>query len=279
MKNNKFIIYHKDSDGFGCRYLLESIYGEMDSYEFQYGDELPEIKDYDKVFICDVTLSQGILDELELLNDSVHYYDHHPASENLVEHDSLFIHYDPNYCATMIVYMEECMTEDEIDFYLLAIDAYDTWKWKNTEGKDYKNNLKYFANYLNSLKDYDSFKWVIDYNSDQEIINKGYVLYEYEYNNAKLALERGIVVNIKGAEFLVINGNYNLDFYELEIPTKRYIFYRQNGNTFNLSIRGLSGYPVRDRVLATFENGGGHELACGANIDLNMFYKLMNNEL
>lgn len=76
------VIYHAHClDGFGSAYIVWTIYGDTAEYfPMSYGDELPELRDRDVLFV-DFSLKRGAMLQLAAVNKQITVLDHHKTAE------------------------------------------------------------------------------------------------------------------------------------------------------------------------------------------------------
>ncbi len=146
------LITHTDLDGVSPIILLNLTNENFEYKSIEIHDVESEfeklfannIKDYDVIYICDLTIPQDIYDKLD--NENINYYvfDHHASHEYAKNNPrvSLIIDYNgKKTCATEVFYKYLLQTHKELDTlvikdYVEQVRQLDTFTFESDKGRD-----------------------------------------------------------------------------------------------------------------------------------------------
>ena len=146
------LITHTDLDGVSPIILLNLTNEDFEYKSIEIHDVPAEfeklfannIKDYDVIYICDLTIPQDIYDKLD--NENINYYvfDHHASHDYAKDYPrvSLIIDYNgKRTCATEIFYKYLLQTHKELDTlvikdYVEQVRQVDTFTFESDKGRD-----------------------------------------------------------------------------------------------------------------------------------------------
>lgn len=281
------LISHIDKDGYGCNYLLKNLYPEcnIDAINIEYEDIentiidfFKEYKNYDQLFITDLSLSPSICKLIDSYKNKIkiNYYDHHETSLHANKYDWAEVITgieNKKTCATEIlaIYKLINIRKDikNYDFLLEFIEdvrLWDTWDFNKTNNKipSKINDLLYLLGpekWIEELDKYKSLNKMIENNKTlldfrekdiQNYINKkNKNIIEYNINEYKVGCvfaER--YLSQLGNELANRHPEYDL----IAMITPTTVSYRTNKENINCA------------EIAKLLGGGGHPKSAGSPI-------------
>lgn len=273
----RILITHTDLDGAGCAIIFKRRYPDI-TVEYHDYDTIDRISrdlwncrnQYDEIYFADITPNEEY--GMKMVEDPKFVLiDHHITREYLRNvSDRPNIVYDTAYCATYLTakYLSEYVTQYEKQkAFILAVDAYDTWKLDSeyrTHGLE-----------LNLLFDYYGMeRFVEEFANMRYIIDKEGVILEVlqkiasDYLAEKLKQGR-IKVDKNGYTYFEVytaekGGSIGILVDDPDFPDDcEYI------KVINLNdlVVGLYSKDHNVSAIAELHGGGGHRTAAGYEIE------------
>ena len=293
---------HTDLDGVSCEILGKIAFGEdIDVVRCNYGDIDTKVeefingaKEYDKLFITDISVNKEIADKLLSVSDKVILLDHHKTALWLNEYPYALVQVEDEsvgkMCGAYLFYEYLKKNHKEFDdtpalkLFIDYVRMYDTWEWKEKYDNIIPkrlNDLMYMdgpnefidkmvyrlENNLFILDDTDLMKLQIE----QTYINS-YIAQKNETLMVNDDLFPGYTVGITFADKYISElGNKLCELHpELDFVV-----------LINMSTLTVSYRTVKDNLdlsdIAKGFGGGGHPKASGSRFDVSIVNDMLNN--
>ena len=293
---------HTDLDGVSCEILGKIAFGEdIDVVRCNYGDIdtkveefINDAKEYDKLFITDISVNKEIADKLLSVSDKVILLDHHKTALWLNEYPYALVQVEDEsvgkMCGAYLFYEYLKKNHKEFDdtpalkLFIDYVRMYDTWEWKEKYDNIIPkrlNDLMYIdgpnefidkmvyrlENNLFILDDTDLMKLQIE----QTYINS-YIAQKNETLMVNDDLFPGYTVGITFADKYISElGNKLCELHpELDFVV-----------LINMSTLTVSYRTVKDNLdlsdIAKGFGGGGHPKASGSRFDASIVNDMLNN--
>jgi len=308
MKNGKIYgIFHNDLDGYGCGKVASSYVNLVEGKYLNYAKTYTEIenycnetyKNYDGLIVADLNLDLNSLERLNKLAGegyAIMYFDHHFKSTEQIEffkNSDILFDYDKEYCATYIMFKHFVSygyatntNRTKMAEIVDMIDAWDMFKWKNSEtyevvnekARDLNTYFKYFGsektlekidNYVNDKFDrlFSSIEFsnirFINKTIRNAIIDKSKNIVTMEYPFEDEVYKIGITFYAEKDVSEIGNGIAELN------PDLAFIVIIDMVHN-SVNFRSVSVKPNLAKVAALY-GGGGHPKAAGCNLDQKAF--------
>lgn len=288
------LITHTDLDGISnvillklCNIKFDYILKEVSELG-EYLDSLDEkvLKKYDNIYITDLSMNKDIYDKLDKLNvkDKVKIFDHHKTHYINNNYNQII---NINECGTSIFYN---YLKEIYDFnsnilleYVNHVKNWDIWTWKENNDSiapklDKIVNLYgkeiFIKEFTKKLKKNNEFKF--------NNFEKKYLLLIEENINKYLLRKELEIIKIKYDKYTV--GVLYVSKYQNELS--EYLLTKKPELDFLMFINldgGISFRTKKDEIdvsiIAKKINGGGHKMAAGAPINLDIKNNIIKNIL
>ena len=300
---------HTDLDGVGCGLVLQLMLRNKYISDIQYANynEINEVvsnfinkegyKGYDYIFITDISVNEDVAEKINEINSEKNKFiliDHHETSKWLNKYDWAKVESEINLFADKFkkvsgtylfaLYLKDNFREEierhnysQIISFILSVDSYDTWNWKNEDHNEYLskelNDLFYI---LGRKRFIDTIFMDISKGMDvKEIIAKFSLLLELEEDKKKRyiksksesIIEKEFTVEDKVYEFGVVFAEQFVS----ELGNKLNELNPQYDFIMIISDGKVSLRTIHDEIkvneIAELFGGGGHPKASGFEYD------------
>ena len=280
----------------------------IDFIGFHYGDPIPDLSEYDKVIMCDISFPKEEMYSIyNKLHDNFIWIDHHISAIN----DNVYI--DDNICkghkyngvrdinfAACELTWKYFFPNDTMPEIVKLLGRYDCFGHKGTDEEQKVLEFQYGArqSISNYEEAYEYLKWEIRHKDTgnsyiDRIHDTGKSIYGYLCTEAKQAYENGFNVILKEPNELVpsnpvkdISRNFICINKERVNPINFGIDYHKDGydgcacfhyanGIWNFSLYNDNG-EVDCSVIAKQYGGGGHKGAAGFRLNNEQLNELMN---
>lgn len=277
------LFYHGPClDGEMCRSLLENKIPHLISISVLAGklsfsliqEKLAQNleRKIEQIFICDLSISQDILNSLELLPQKVYIFDHHKNLISFVPANITYI--SGTFCAAILTWNKMYPDLKEVPLMLKYIDDQDRGQ----------HILPHTADVLNAIhfrkRTQNLFHMMKEFNLE-EYKKEGTILTEYRQRQIKDMVQFGDMRSLewKGKTYslLLLTGDRSLRSFGLEESKAELTFfytYDVKSNEFWIACRSrdIDLLPWVScirwlNVEGNFESGGGHSKACGFTVN------------
>lgn len=303
-------IYHsRDLDGWMSAAIVKYWYTEhvktgkftsldnIDFLDWDYGDEIPNLSEYDKVIMVDISFpKEEMLNLWQNKGLNFHWVDHHVSAIKKMEdaHENISSEMYPiqGFRNTQLAACELTwfyfMPDEPLPEIVRLLGAYDIFRHKNTNEEQKVLEFQYGARaYIeNYNKAYYFLKQEIENdksNMMEEILKSGEGIYKYLCTEAQKIYKKGFtiylqekthddgkIVGVKFRKFICFNkerfnlSNFNIDYYEDGYVGIASFFH--DGKRWEVTL-----YSDKDNVdcstIAESFGGGGHKHAAGFKIE------------
>ena len=280
-----------DLDGHGCVLVLQHYYKDVDTTytnpnainaKINKFIDSGQYKEYDYIFITDVSVNKKLANRINDLNINVVLLDHHETAIKLNKFDWCHVVIDNGEdleCGTSLVYNylineKQFEPNKNLETFVRTIQLYDTWMWKDKYNVEYPYDLSLLFNiyggkefndiYLERLS--NNFELFTQFEKQLIEIEKKRI---NRYVNSKLSQINKIELKLKGKNYLVglcfsdkyndilgheiCNNNSNLDF-SMMVSNMNSISFRTDKSNIDLA------------KISKIFGGGGHASAAGCQI-------------
>lgn len=277
------IIYHsRDLDGISScvifldwwnRQKFDNV--ELTTLGWDYGNDIPDLSEYDKVTMCDISFPVEKMKELyNKLNDKFIYIDHHISAIKDLEQNKLTSIVglrDASVAATELTW-KYFNPNTEIPLSIELLGMYDSWrnhdkdKWDNMI-LPFQYGMRLTANNIDNFNN----KLLYDDTLVDKIIEVGKNILKYQSQiDDKLCKDNSFECEFHGYKAICLNGGgfnsgvfksmYDENKHDIMIP------FMYNGNEWKFSLYSTKK-DVDCSKLAKLYGGGGHFSAAGFQID------------
>lgn len=269
-----YVLYHRNCyDGFGAAWAAnQGLTGSKVFIPVLYGEPLPDIPDWQDVYIVDFSYPADVLKELVARSKSVTVLDHHKTAEEALTPligtiENLHITFDMNRSGAILTWNHFFPTE-EAPLLLQYVEDRDLWNFKLPESNAING---YIMSYPMDFDEWNSLEDMILDENDTAVI-AGRAIFRTEKNKVEQACNESYLENIGGYAVPVVNVQYSMGSMcgsELlrrnpTAPFAAYWFKRADGKT-QYGLRSRKGEFDCSRIAKMF-GGGGHASACGFTI-------------
>ncbi len=300
---------HTDLDGVGCGVVSQLMLRDTYISDIQYANynEINKFvldflnkegyKGYDYIFITDISVNEDVAEKINEINSEKNKFiliDHHETSKWLNKYDWAKVESEINLFADKFkkvsgtylfaLYLKDNFREEierhnysQIISFILSVDSYDTWNWKNEDHNEYLskelNDLFYI---LGRKRFIDTIFMDISKGMDvKEIIAKFSLLLELEEDKKKRyiksksesIIEKEFTVEDKVYEFGVVFAEQFVS----ELGNKLNELNSQYDFIMIISDGKVSLRTIHDEIkvneIAELFGGGGHPKASGFEYD------------
>ena len=265
MNERFYVLYHRDTDGFGAAYAAWKHWRDAAEYiSVQYKEPLPEIEPGSDVVFVDFCPEESDLLNLIAISKSVIVIDHHKSHQELLTGMPTDI---PNFQAIFdieksgAVLTWEYFNNDPVPELLLYIQDRDLWKWSMSNSKAHSAGL--------ALHGWDFMAW--DMLDSKELIKEGSHVHRYINQRVEEIADRAELTVIDGHE-VPIAGTSLFQSEVGHVLLKKYpdspfsvTFFDFHNHDRVMSLRSRpGGFDVGE--FAKANGGGGHAAAAGYKI-------------
>ena len=261
---------------------------------YTYGDKIPNVSNYDRIIMCDMSLLKGVMEQLhEDHSKEIIWIDHHKSaiedSERPLKYNDLKGIRDINFAACELTwkYFFPMETMPEI---VRLLGRYDCFGHKGTDEEQKVLEFQYGARqYISNYE--EAYKYLLQSLGIRKTLNvhpieyrireKGIVIYQYLCTEAKQAYKNGFEIQFYWAEdigrtngvpkqcfakFIAINRerfnpiNFNIDYHKDGYDGA--VCFHFNGTHWCFSLYNDNGL-VDCYAIAKQFGGGGHAGASG----------------
>jgi oligoribonuclease NrnB/cAMP/cGMP phosphodiesterase (DHH superfamily) len=276
-------VYHYvDFDGICSAKIVQKAIPNCDFLGWNYNQRIPyDLRNYKNIIMVDISLPPDTMNDL-MKSKNIIWIDHHiTAMKDAIDndYDSLDGIRDVNYAGCVLTW-KYFFPSKKLPMGVKLLGDYDIW---NKQDLNYWN--KFILPYQFGLRqlafDIDELDWsyLKDHSDIQEIIERGLLIIDYQnkqYDRLQyLANEivfddvRFISMNHPMSTSMVLEGVFD--------PKKHdaMMVYRYNGKKqkWNISLYTTKEKDVNLANIASKYNGGGHEKACGFEVDTDFMIK------
>lgn len=271
---------------------------------YNYGQPIPDLSEYDKVIMCDISFSSGIMERLYLQfeEDSFIWLDHHKSI--IEEVDNLFDIHKPNVISGLRRYdFAACeltwkyfFPNEPMSEIVRLLGRYDCFGHKGTDEEQKVLEFQYGAR--NCISNYNqAYDWLINCIEDEKsVINTlweaGGFIYQYLCTEAKQNLEHSFVINLEFHSkvdnsavmaviynFRCINKVFNPSAFNLEYSEDGFATFVYSDSKKKWTFTLYSNKEHVDcSLIAKVYGGGGHKGAAGFLCDTETMLKIINND-
>ena len=269
-------------------------FGTLDFISYNYGQPIPDLSEYDKVIMCDISFPKEIMEVLfTSLREKFTWCDHHISAIN----DSKEMYFsssmglrDTKFAACELTWKYFFPNEPMPEIVRL-LGRYDCFGHKGTDEEKKVLEFQYGARMVisNYEEAYDFLTASINYgNSVCESIHvDGAAIYRYLCTEAKQAYKNGFEIYLYYSnndpipkKFICINKerfnpiNFGIDYHK-EGYDGAACFHIDSTGTYCFSLYNDNG-EVDCSIIAREYKGGGHKGAAGFRLTFEQFKQLTN---
>lgn len=272
---------------------------------FNYGDPIPDLSEYDRVIMCDISFPKEEMTKLYIGTKDIIWIDHHISAikDNVTFNIEKGGFYPTNYNGIRDIDFAACeltwkyfFPNEPMPEIVRLLGRYDCFGHKDTDEEQKVLEFQYGArslisNYeeaysylLKSLNPLSEFSCI-----ENDIYNNGKKIYKYLCTEAKQSYKNGFEIKLKepwGTEgayirkFICINKerfnpiNFGID-YHVDGYDGCACFHIDTNGIFCFSLYNDNG-QVDCSQIAKLYGGGGHKGAAGFQVDIKELIKLLN---
>jgi len=281
---------------------------------WDYGDNIPDLSDYDKVIMCDISFPANKMYKLKTqMEGKLIWIDHHISAINACEQERLETNMmpitgvqDPNLAACELTW-NYFFPKQSMPKAVNLLGLYDSFRHKKEGNEELVMNFQYYARAnASGYKDIpewwlsDNIPYGIEQISDYDIylgeaINSGKEIYKYLCVDAKQVYDKAFPIEFENPDYDTINHHP-----ELKINLKFLCVNQERFNPINFGIDyhkdgydGFACFWLKDSkwnfslyndnekvdcsIIAKQYGGGGHFSAAGMITDSETMIKIINN--
>jgi uncharacterized protein len=260
----------------------------LDFIGYNYGQPIPDLSEYDKVIMCDISFPKEEMYKLwHIIDKKVIWIDHHISAindnNNLVWNVKEHGLQDTKYSACELTW-EYFFPDETIPEIVRLLGLYDSFRHKGTDEETKVLEFQYGARQCISNYE-EAYRELIDIiccnNTELKIWNKGKTIYEYLCTEAKQSYKNGFEIWLHDTQqsgrhfkFICINKerfnpiNFGIDYHKDGYDGAA-CFHYANG-MYNFSLYNDNGL-VDCSVIAKQFGGGGHKGAAGFRLTKEEF--------
>lgn len=267
------------------------------------------INDADIIIFTDIAPTLDTYNKLKGLNKDIWIFDHHVSSYDILHnHVTNNYYFTTSKCGTKILFdsiREGQRIKRVIAQFVELVNTYDTWDENSILWKEAKDLHNIKSGYINYFKEYDSEYdknlVFIDRQLEKFVNSKQYYFSEYEKGLAVKGLQRerdnyefakkkmSIRKDDSGNRYAYIEASSKIslicntllkefvDKIDYIIAHSTFEETKENKPNGKVSLRSQGNFDVT--IIAEKWKGGGHKNSSGAELPLDIFSKLKNNEI
>ena len=289
-----FIINHEEKNT-KCR-VVDGI--NLDMLGWDYGDKIPDLSEYDKVIMCDISFPVEKMKALQKrLQDNFIWIDHHISAindlNNYLPQGYLFPQglRDPEFAACELTWKYFFLNEEMPEIVRL-LGRYDCFGHKGTDEEQKVLEFQYGARQLMANYE-DCYKVLVDFNNIntyKSILYSGKSIYQYLCTEAKQIYKKAFEIKLREPnckiaidevlKFLCVNQerfnpiNFGIDYHKDGYDGFACFWYKDG--KWMWSLYNDNG-EIDCSIIAKSYGGGGHKGASGFVCDSSVMLKIINN--
>ncbi len=261
-------IYHAECvDGAASAAAVRHKYPDAELYPTNHGEEPPTTLAGKRVFIVDFSFPPDVLKEIESTAAELHWYDHHKTA--LPIRDAVgFGDIDLNESGATLTW-KKLFPAQEVPKILQYVRDKDIWVWELPDSREISHAIRESEGILDPAS--ETWKELLTGSTQakwDELIALGRRSRRLLTERFKLAVEKGIEIDLKGHKALAVNwtddaseiGEYI--YKELGYPVA--LIFSFSGKSWSFSLRSDT---VDVSEIAISFGGGGHPGAAGFRTD------------
>lgn len=280
------LITHNDLDGVGCYIVMKALLDNVVDVSYctyrDVNETVLEVinseKDYEKIFITDISVTEEVAKELDNISEKVVLLDHHPTALFLNEYSWATVkEYDgeEKTCGTKMLYdyllehNKDLTYNWVLDSFVTKVRLYDTWLWAE---KYYDISAKYLNDlmYILGKDDFvESMLYKILYKSNliSDFDEKILAIRQREIDSYVEKKDKDLIVTeIRGYKAGVVIAESN----QSELGNRLSEMHPEIDLIAMISQNGISYRTVKDDInvseIAKYFGGGGHLKASGSSV-------------
>ncbi|KAF5080384.1 hypothetical protein DSECCO2_120260 [anaerobic digester metagenome] len=296
--------------GRGVKQHIQRLNDDLDFIGYNHGQPIPDLSEYDRVIMCDISFKLTIGNEIDKINpmfnlidklkDNFIWIDHHISAINDITAYSDEYDYDncwpiglrdTKYAACELTWKYFFPNEPMPEIVRL-LGMYDSFRHKGTSEETKVLEFQYGARSVISNYD-EAYRELCDNiyceNTELGIWNKGKAIYSYLCTEAKQTYANGFVIKFEEDkeyrtgrvyEFICINNerfnpiNFGIDYHKDGYDGCACFHYADG--VYNFSVYNDNGNVDCSAIAKQF-GGGGHKGAAGFRLNVEQFNKLIND--
>lgn len=270
----------------------------LDFYGYNYGQPIPDLSEYDKVIMCDISFPKEEMNKLSEPLGKLVWIDHHKSA--MLENASLECKgwRDVEFAACELTW-KYFFPNNPMPEIVRLLGLYDSFRHKSTDEEQKVLEFQYGArqvitNYeeaykylLESFKGVIYYDYVMQYTIIDIIYENGKNIYQYLCTEAKQIYKSGFTISLPNITipeeeyvFLCINKerfnpiNFGIDYHKDGYDGCACFHYADG--VWNFSLYNDNGL-VDCSLIAKQFGGGGHKGAAGFRLPANDITKFLNN--
>lgn len=267
---------------------------------WDYGDKIPDLSEYDKVIMCDITFPAEVMYSISHHKDVI-WIDHHISSikdvnKKWLEEDLVALNgtRNPKFAACELTWLF-FFTKEKMPEIVRLLGRYDCFGHKGTDEEQKVLEFQYAARAL--MANYNDCYTYLLHCEIEEISHIGFGIYRYLYAEAKQTYSKAFPINItsiigqtfggashgesieRDYKFLCVNQerfnpiNFGIDYHKDGYDGFACFWYKNDQWTFSLY---NDNGEVDCSVIAKAMHGGGHKGAAGFVCSDNQMLSLIN---
>lgn len=262
----------------------------LDFLGFNYGDPIPDLSNYDKVIICDISLPK---EEMEKIAWKTIWIDHHISTINdnikIFDYNYTSGRRDTNFAACELTW-QYFFPNETIPEIIRLLGRYDCFGYKGTDEEQFVLKFQYGARSIitNYQEAFEQLKisiasYNINNQNENYIYRLGIPIYDYLCIDAKQSYKNGFELNFfshtannnidnipkTNFKFICINKerfnpiNFGIDYHKDGYDGCACFYF--DGRMYNFSLYNDNGLVDCSMIAKQF-GGGGHKGASGFRI-------------
>ena len=295
------VMYHRvDFDGLFSgaivkKFFESNLQNELTMKGWTYGDYLPEIPEllqFDKIIMVDISLPPEIMIALRDSKKAV-WIDHHDSAITLSKEHGYndFPGIRVNNIAACELTWLYCYPKIKCPLIIQYVGAYDVWNKQKFPWDEKTLPIQFGLRtkfQLHFTKLYNNFnKLITDDNLIKLFLFSGRSVLEYKKNEWQAAIKAyGFPVQVAGQYKGIAIISACAGSAQFESILSEYDIYivvnRKGPDSYSLSMYKepdrLPEFNCAEYVMKTFNNGGGHPSACGTTLNLEQFINLTTKQ-
>ena len=292
-------VYHSvDLDGWMSAAIVKHYWKDtynwtedtLDFIGYNYGQPIPDLTDYDKIIMCDISFPK---EEMERLRNKVEWIDHHISAikENgYLDYDGI---QDTKFAACELTW-QYFFPDEPMPEIVRLLGRYDCFGHRGTDEEQKVLEFQYGARQLiSSYTDaYEYLQMSLSLKNDKIPLEhtlwfEGKSIYQYLCTEAKQAYKNGFEIwfpiqhtEVIGRKFICINKerfnpiNFGIDYHKDGYDGCASFYF--DGEKYNFSLYNDNGKVDCSEIAKQF-GGGGHRGASGFTCDNNTFLSFIKN--
>lgn len=267
----------------------------LDFLGFNYGNPIPDLLQYDRVIMCDISFPAGImLNLLNTLHENFIWIDHHISAIN--SNKGVHGGFDKNFNGLQDTSFAACeltwkyfFPNESMPEIVRLLGRYDRFGHKGTNEEQKVLEFQYGARQVitNYQEAYSCLTNALPNTLINDIHNEGVTIYKYLCQDAKQSYKNGFVVWFDDKvqtsagntyKFICINKerfnpiNFGIDYHKDGYDGAACFYF--DGKQYNFSLYNDNGLVDCSAIAKQF-GGGGHKGAAGFRLSQDQFMSLI----